>query len=68
MKFNPDPKKSKGRFSVERITKLIIFWYILIKLGMLLDTKLKFDLHLKNVLDNVNKTTGNFKIPYLEHC
>ena len=33
---------------------------------MLLDTKLKFDLHLKNVLDNVNKTTVNFKIPYLE--
>ena len=68
MKFNPDPKKSKRRFSVERITKLIIFWYILIKLRMLLDTKLKFDLHLKNVLDNVNKTTVNFKIPYLEHC
>ena len=68
MKFNPDPKKSKRRFSVERTTKLIIFWYILIKLGMLLDSKLKFDLHLKNVLDNVNKTTVNFKIPYLEHC
>ena len=68
MKFNPDPQKSKRRFSVERTTKLIIFWYILIKLGMLLDSKLKFDLHLKNVLDNVNKTTVNFKIPYLEHC
>ena len=53
MKFHPIPK-TKRRFSVVILTKLIILWYILIKIGMLLDTKLNFNLHLKNVLDNVN--------------
>ena len=53
IKFHPIPK-NKRRFSVEILMKLIILWYILIKIGMLLDTKLNFHLHLKNVLDNVN--------------
>ena len=53
MEFHPIPK-TKRRFSVEILTKLIILWYILIKIGMLLDTKSNFNLHLKNVLDNVN--------------
>ena len=53
IKFHPIPK-NKRRFSVEILMKLIILWYILIKIGMLLATKLNFHLHLKNVLDNVN--------------
>ena len=53
IRFHPIPK-NKRRFSVEILRKLIILWYILIKIGMLLGTKLNFNLHLKNVLDNVN--------------
>ena len=61
--------KLKRRFSVEKLTKLIIPRYILKEnlvkssstqkhLGMILDTKLDFSLHLKNVQNKVNKTIG----------
>ena len=67
MRFNPDPKiQAQGWSSVWTLTELIIcFNQNLVKsssthkhLGMVLDTKLDFNLHLKNVQNKVNKTIG----------
>ena len=70
MRFNPDPKKQaqEGIFS-RKINKIdhspLYFNENLVKssstqkhLGMILDTKLDFSLHLKNVQNKVNKTIG----------
>ena len=70
MRFNPDPKKQAQEviFS-RRINKIdhpsLYFNENLVKssstqkhLGMILDTKLDFSLHLKNVQNKVNKTIG----------
>ena len=69
MRFNPDPKKQaqEGIFS-RKINKIdhppLYFNDNLLKssthkhLGMVLDTKLDFNLHLKNVQNKVNKITG----------
>ena len=70
MRFNPDPKKQVQEVIFSRkISKidhpLLYFNENLVKssstqkdLGMILDTKLDFSLHLKNVQSNVNKTIG----------
>ena len=69
MRFNPNPKKQaqEGIFS-RKINKIdhppLYFNDNLLKssahkhLGMVLDTKLDFNLHLKNVQNKVNKTIG----------
>ena len=64
MNFNPDPNKQVA----EKLTKLITHHYFLTKtskssfsqkhLGMVLDAKLDFNLHLTNVQSKVNKTIG----------
>ena len=70
MRFNPDPKKQAQEVIFSRkINKidhpLLYFNENLVKssptqkhLGMILDTKLDFSLHLKNVQNKVNKTIG----------
>ena len=70
MRFNPDPKKQAQEVIFSRkINKidypLLYFNENLVKssstqkhLGMILDTKLDFNLHLKNVQNKVNKTIG----------
>ena len=66
--FNPDPKKQAEEVIFSRkINKIdhppLYFSENLVKssstqkhLGMILDTKLRFSLHLKNVQNKVNKT------------
>ena len=68
MRFNPDPKKSAQEVIFSRkFNKIdhppLYFHENLVKssstqkhLGMILDTKLDFSLHLKNVQNKVNKT------------
>ena len=68
MRFNPDPKKQAEEAIFSRkISKIdhlpLYFNENLVKssstqkhLGMILDTKLDFSLHLKNVQNKVNKT------------
>ena len=70
MRFNPDPKKQAQEVIFSRkINKIdhppLYFNENLVKsssaqkhLGMILDTKLDFSLHLKNVQNKVNKTIG----------
>ena len=70
MRFNPDPKKQVQETIFSRKTNkidhpLLYFNQNLIKsssthkhLGMILDTRLDFNLHLKNVQNKVNKTIG----------
>ena len=70
MRFNPDPKKQAQEVIFSRkINKidhpLLYFNENLVKssstqkhLAMILDTKLDFSLHLKNVQNKVNKTIG----------
>ena len=70
MRFNPDPKKQAQEVIYSRkINKIdyppLYFNQNLVKsssthkhLGMVLDTKLDFSLHLKIVQNKVNKTTG----------
>ena len=70
MRFNPDPKEQAQEVIFSRnINKidhpLLYFNDNLIKwssthkhLGMILDTKLDFSLHLKNIQNKVNKTIG----------
>ena len=70
MRFNPDPKKQAQEVIFSRkISKIdhppLHFNENLVKssstqkdLGMILDTKLNFSLHLKNVQNNVNETIG----------
>ena len=69
MRFNPDPKKQAQEVIFSRkISKIdhppLYFNENLLKsstqkhLGMILDTKLDFSLHLKNVQNKVNKTIG----------
>ena len=66
MRFNPDPKKHAQEviFSRKIDHPLLYFNENLVKsssthkhLGMILDTKLDFILHLKNAQNKVNKTT-----------
>ena len=70
MRFNPDPKKQAQEviFST-KINKIdhtpLYFNENVVKsrstqkhLGMIVDTKLDFSLHLKNVQNKVNKTIG----------
>ena len=70
MNFNPDPNKQAqdGIFS-RKINKinhpLLLFSQNLVKpsssqkhLGIVLDTKLDFNLHIKNIQSKVNKTIG----------
>ena len=77
MRFNPDPNKQAQEVIFSRkINKIdhppLYFNQNLVKslsthkhLGMVLDTRLYFNLHLKNAQNKVN--TSNSKIPYLEH-
>ena len=70
MRFNPDPNKQAQEVIFSRkINKInhppLYFNENLVKLsstqkhlGMILDTKLDFSLHLKNVQNKVNKTIG----------
>ena len=70
MRFNPDSKKQvQGVIFSRKINKIdhppLYFNPNLVKsssthrhLGMVLDTKLDFSLHLKNVQNKVNKTIG----------
>ena len=70
LRFNPDPKKQAQEVICSRkINKTdhlrLYFHENLVKsssthkhLGMILDTKLNFSLHLKNVQNKVNKTKG----------
>ena len=70
MRFNPDPKKQAQEVIISRkINKTdhspLYFNKKLVKLssnhkhlGMILDTSLDFNLHLKNVQSKVNKTIG----------
>ena len=70
MRFNPDPKKQAQELILSRkINKInhlpLYFNENLLKssstqkhLRMILDTKLDFSLHLKNVQNKVNKTIG----------
>ena len=70
MRFNPDPNKQAQQVIFSRkINKIdhppLYFNQNLVKsssthkhLGMVLDTRLDFNLHLKNVQSNVNKTIG----------
>ena len=70
MRFNPDPKKQAQEVIFSRkFNKIdhppLYFNENLVKssstqkhLGMILDTKLDFSLHLKNVQNKVNKTIG----------
>ena len=70
MRFNPDPKKQAQEVIFSRkINKIdhppLYFNEYLVKssstqkhLGMILDTKLDFSLHLKNLQSKVNRTIG----------
>ena len=70
MRFNLDPKKQAQEvIFIRKINKIdhppLYFNEYLVKssstqkhLGMILDTKLDFSLHLKNVQNKVNKTIG----------
>ena len=70
MKFNPDTNKQAQEIIFSgKINKIdyppLYFNQNLVKsssthkhLGMVLDTRLEFNLHLKNVLNKVNKTIG----------
>ena len=67
MRFNPDPKKQAQKviFSRKIDHSPLYLSENLVKssstqkhLGMILDTKLDFSLHLKNVQNKVNKTVG----------
>ena len=70
MRFNPDPKKQAQEVIFSRkINKIdhppLYFNQNLVKsssthkhLGMILDTRLDFNLHLKNIQNKVNKTIG----------
>ena len=70
MRFNPNPKKQAQEVIFSRKSNNIYhpplyFHQNLVKsssahkhLGMVLDTKLDFSLHMKNVRNKVNKTTG----------
>ena len=70
MKFNPDPNKQAQEVNFSRkINKInhppLLFNQNLVRLsssekqlGMVLDTKLDFNLHLKNIQSKVNKTIG----------
>ena len=70
MRFNPDPNKQAQEVIFSRkINKIdrppLYFNQNLVKsssthkhLGMVLDTRLDFNLHLKNVQNKVNKTIG----------
>ena len=70
MRFNPNPKKQAQEVIFSRKSNNIYhpplyFHQNLVKsssahkhLGMVLDTKLDFSLHMKNVQNKVNKTTG----------
>ena len=67
MDFNPDPNKQAYEVIFSRkINKInhpqLLFYHLLVKssfdrkhLGMVLDTKLDFNLHLKSVQSKVNK-------------
>ena len=82
IRFHPDPKKQAQEVIFGRkINKTdhppLYFDQNLVKsssahkhLGMILDTRLDLNLHLKNVQSKVNKTIGflrNSRTPYLEH-
>ena len=73
MNFNPKPNKQAQEVVFSRKTNEInhpplLFNQNLVKssstqkhLGMVLDTKLNFNLHFKNVQRNVNKTIGRLR-------
>ena len=70
MRFNPDPNKQVQEVNFSRRINeinhpLLYFNQNLVKsssthkhLGMVLDTRLDFNLHLENVQNKVNKTIG----------
>ena len=72
MRFNPDPNKQVQEVNFSRRINeinhpLLYFNQNLVKssstqkhLGMVLDTRLDFNLHLENVQNKVNKTIGHF--------
>ena len=80
MRFNPDPKKQTQEVILSRkINKidhpLLYFNQNLVKsssnhkhLRMVLDTKLDFSLHLKNIQNKVDKTIGNHFYLLLNGC